>query len=106
MVKFLPRILLLFPPFDAIWKNSASLNACFPLFHTPFFISNLIEFQLTPKLKEQPASNLALSILIFVESVSMKKIAYFLKQLNFGLFKNIFRLKTICKSIFPKCFVY
>ena len=36
---------------------------------------------------------MALSILIFVEAVSIKKTAYILKQLSFGLFKKKFRLK-------------
>ena len=29
-------------------ENYASLNACFSLFHTPFYISNLIKFQVIP----------------------------------------------------------
>ena len=29
-------------------ENSACLSARFPLFHSPFFISNVIKFQLTP----------------------------------------------------------
>ena len=35
------------PTFQCYLENTASLNACFPLFHTPFFISSLIKFQLT-----------------------------------------------------------
>ena len=36
------------PTFQCYLENSASLNACFPLFHTLFFILHLIKFQLTP----------------------------------------------------------
>ena len=36
----------------------------------------------------------------------MKKISHFLKQPNFGLLKKkIYKLKTICSLIFPKCLV-
>ena len=31
-----------------LFKNSASIIACFPLFQTPVFISHLTKFQLTP----------------------------------------------------------
>ena len=31
-----------------LFENSASIIACFPLFHTPFFISHFIKVQLTP----------------------------------------------------------
>ena len=38
-----------FPPsLQCYFENPASIIACFPLFHTPFFISNFIKFQLTP----------------------------------------------------------
>ena len=36
------------PTFQCYLENPASLNACLLLFHTPFFISNFIKFQLTP----------------------------------------------------------
>ena len=52
------QVITLFPPsFHSLpfpwrdqcyFKNPASINACFPLFHTPFFISNFIKFELTP----------------------------------------------------------
>ena len=35
----------------------------------------------------------------------MKKISHFLRQLNSGLLKKNFGLKTICSLIFPKCLV-
>ena len=43
MVKFLPSNISTIPTFQCYLETSASLNACFPLFHTPFFISNLIK---------------------------------------------------------------
>ena len=36
------------PVLFVILLNSAFIIACFPLFHTPFFISHFIKFQLTP----------------------------------------------------------
>ena len=35
------------PTFQCFLKKTASLNACFPLFNTVFFISNFMKFQLT-----------------------------------------------------------
>ena len=48
VVKFIPSNISIIPTFRCYLENSASLNAYLPLFHTPFFISNLIKFQLTP----------------------------------------------------------
>ena len=52
------QVITLFPPsFHSLpfpwrdqcyFKNPASINACFPLFRTSFFISNFTKFQLTP----------------------------------------------------------
>ena len=42
-----PKQNLIFPAFQCYLENPASLNACFSLFHTPFFISNF-KFHLTP----------------------------------------------------------
>ena len=46
---------LYYPHLSMLFENSASLNACFPLFRTSFFISNLIKLQLTP-LQLRPCS--------------------------------------------------
>ena len=46
-VKFLLSIISIIPSFSGYLENSASRNACFSLFHSPIFISNLIKFQLT-----------------------------------------------------------
>ena len=42
-----PKQIFVIPIFQCYLENTASLNACFPLFHTPFFISSLIKFQVT-----------------------------------------------------------
>ena len=42
-----PKQHFYYPHLLCYLENSASLNACFPLFHTLFFILNLIKFPLT-----------------------------------------------------------
>ena len=37
--KILPSKISVLPTFQCYLENSASLNACFPFSHTPFFIS-------------------------------------------------------------------
>ena len=52
MIEALPRKISIpstFPPsFQCYFENPASIIACFPLFHNPFFTLNFIKFQLTP----------------------------------------------------------
>ena len=36
------------PSLQCYFENPASIIACFPLFHTPFCISNFIKFRPTP----------------------------------------------------------
>ena len=36
------------PSRQCYFENPASINGCFPFFHTPFFISNFVKFQVTP----------------------------------------------------------
>ena len=43
----IPSILPFPPSLQSYFENPASIIACFPLFHTPFFISNFMKFQLT-----------------------------------------------------------
>ena len=43
-----PKQYFYYPHLSMLFGNSVSLNACFPLFHIPFFISNLKKFQLNP----------------------------------------------------------
>ena len=43
-----PKYHFYYPHLSVLFGNSASLNACFPLFHTTFFILHFMKFQLTP----------------------------------------------------------
>ena len=48
MVKTLPSKISILSTFQCYLENPASLNACFPLFHSTFSIQNFKRFQLTP----------------------------------------------------------
>ena len=48
MVKALRSKISIPSTFQCYLENPASLNACFPHFHTPFFISNFMKFQVAP----------------------------------------------------------
>ena len=47
-LEFLSSKIFILPTYQCYLEKSDSLNTCFSLFHTPFFISKFIKFQLTP----------------------------------------------------------
>ena len=48
MVKVLRSKISILPIFQCYLENLASLNACFPLFHTPFFYFKLYKISIDP----------------------------------------------------------
>ena len=98
-----PKQNFLFATFQSYLENIVCLNACFPLFSNPFFISNFIRtasFELR-------FHNLNIS---GGSDYIWKRSNIFLQLFYFGLFKTFFRLltkcvKPICKLLFPKWLV-
>ena len=72
MVKIPPSKICTPPTFQCYLENPASLNACFNLFPTAFFISRFIKFHMT------------------LLQLWFRDFDIFLKQLYFGLFKKHF----------------
>ena len=91
------------PTFQSYLENLLCLNACFPLFSNPFFISNFIRIT-SLKLCLQNLNIGGDSKYIW------KRLDIFFQLFYFGFFKKILRLltkcvKPICKLFFPKCLV-
>ena len=93
------------PPltFQSYLENLVCLNACFPLFSNPFFISKFIRTT-SLKLRFQNLNIGGDSEYIW------KRLNIFFQLFYFGFFKKIIRLltkcvKPICKLFFPKCLV-